>query len=318
MLDALTERLKPYEGRLYLVHDLNVTSWADILAKEIQINARMGINACEDNKTVDTVTDICRFLLSTGADRDAVLIAMGGGITTDIAGFAASIYKRGIRFALVPTTLLSMVDAAHGGKTGVNMDGLKNMVGTFARPLFTHVDSRFLATLDRRELLCGAAEMLKAFIIEDNGHYEQAVSLFSSGNTDSRALGELIDASIAVKNGITSRDPLENGERRKLNLGHTIGHAIEWYEHRHGIESPHNHGEAVAIGIVAAARISEERGICASGLADKIAADFSACGLPVSLPYPMEKLQEAIGKDKKNIGGQPRYVLIKSIGEVTI
>lgn len=318
MLDALTERLKPYEDRLYLIHDLNVTSWADILAREIRINARMGVDACEDNKTVDTVTDICRFLLSTGADRDAVLIAMGGGVTTDMAGFAASIYKRGIRFVLVPTTLLSMVDAAHGGKTGVNVDGLKNMAGTFAMPLFTHVDSRFLATLGRREMLCGAAEMLKAFIIGDRERYEEAVRLFSSSTMDWDVLERLIAAATAIKTDIVGRDRHENGERRKLNLGHTIGHAIEWYEHRYGIESPHNHGEAVAIGIVAAARMSEERGICAPGLADKIAADFSACGLPVGLPYPMEELREAIGKDKKNIGGQPRYVLIKSIGEVTI
>lgn len=318
MLDALTERLKPYEDRLYLIHDLNVTSWADILAKEIRINARMGVNACEDNKTVDTVSDICRFMLSTGADRDAVLVAMGGGVTTDMAGFAASIYKRGIRFVLVPTTLLSMVDAAHGGKTGVNVDGLKNMVGTFAMPLFTHVDSRFLATLGRREMLCGAAEMLKAFIIGDRERYEEAVRLFSSSTMDWDVLERLIAAAVAIKTDIVGRDRHEKGERRKLNLGHTIGHAIEWYEHRYGIESPHNHGEAVAIGIVAAARMSEERGICAPGLADKIAADFSACGLPVSLPYPMEELREAIGKDKKNIGGQPRYVLIKSIGEVTI
>lgn len=318
MLDALTERLKPYEDRLYLIHDLNVTSWADILAREIRINARMGVNACEDNKTVDTVTDICRFLLSTGADRDAVLVAMGGGVTTDMAGFAASIYKRGIRFVLVPTTLLSMVDAAHGGKTGVNVDGLKNMAGTFAMPLFTHVDSRFLATLGRREMLCGAAEMLKAFIIGDRERYEEAVRLFSSSTMDWDVLERLIAAAAAIKTDIVGRDRHEKGERRKLNLGHTIGHAIEWYEHRYGIESPHNHGEAVAIGIVAAARMSEERGICAPGLADKIAADFSACGLPVSLPYPMEELREAIGKDKKNIGGQPRYVLIKSIGEVTI
>lgn len=318
MLDALTERLKPYEDRLYLIHDLNVTSWADILAREIRINARMGVDACEDNKTVDTVTDICRFLLSTGADRDAVLVAMGGGVTTDMAGFAASIYKRGIRFVLVPTTLLSMVDAAHGGKTGVNVDGLKNMVGTFAMPLFTHVDSRFLATLGRREMLCGAAEMLKAFIIGDRERYEEAVRLFSSSTMDWDVLERLIAAAAAIKTDIVGRDRYEKGERRKLNLGHTIGHAIEWYEHRYGIESPHNHGEAVAIGIVAAARMSEERGICAPGLADKIAADFSACGLPVGLPYPMEELREAIGKDKKNIGGQPRYVLIKSIGEVTI
>lgn len=317
MLESLTKKLAGW-SKLYLVYDLNVSSWADVLAKEVTLGGRLGINACEDNKTVGSVMAICRFLLRTGADRDAVLIAMGGGVTTDMAGFAASVYKRGIRFVLVPTTLLAMVDAAHGGKTGVNVDGLKNMIGTFAHPEFTHVDTRFLSTLDRREILCGAAEMLKAFIIEDGGRYEEAVRLFSAPTLDMDRLQLLIEAAVAVKMGIVGRDPLENGERRKLNLGHTIGHAIEWYEHNHAVPSPHNHGEAVAIGIVAAARLSEERGLCAAGLADKIAADFRACGLPVELPYPAADLEEAIAKDKKNLDGKPRYVLIRSIGDVVI
>ena len=361
---------------------------------------RMGIEASEDNKQMDTVLDICRFLLAMGADRDATLVAMGGGVTTDMCAFAASIYKRGIHCILVPTTLLSMVDAAHGGKTGVNLDGLKNMIGTFAPPSYeTFTDVRYLLTLPRRELLSGAAELLKTFIIEDNGHYERAVALFSALNRESRESGaghneneggaghnenegdaghneneggagqnekdaghnenekdagqneneggagqngdtgrlseaaltelkSLIDAAVAVKTGIVERDRLESGERRKLNLGHTVGHAIEWYEHVHGRRGegngadsrpgPLSHGEAVAIGIVQAARISAARCICDPALPDKIAADLEACGLPTRLPYPMDELQEAISKDKKNSGGSPRYVLIRAIGDVLI
>ena len=343
---------------------------------------RMGIEASEDNKQMDTVLDICRFLLAMGADRDATLVAMGGGVTTDMCAFAASIYKRGIHCILVPTTLLSMVDAAHGGKTGVNLDGLKNMIGTFAPPSYeTFTDVRYLLTLPRRELLSGAAELLKTFIIEDNGHYERAVALFSALNRESRESGaghnenekdagqnekdaghnenekdagqneneggagqngdtgrlseaaltelkSLIEAAVAVKTGIVKRDRLESGERRKLNLGHTVGHAIEWYEHVHGRRGegngadsrpgPLSHGEAVAIGIVQAARISAARCICDPALPDKIAADLEACGLPTRLPYPMDELQEAISKDKKNSGGSPRYVLIRAIGDVLI
>ena len=400
---TLVEHIRGLKGRVFLVYDLNVEAWADELAGEVGYEGmeaggaagardagdardagtaggaagagqagrggfagRMGIEASEDNKQMDTVLDICRFLLAMGADRDATLVAMGGGVTTDMCAFAASIYKRGIHCILVPTTLLSMVDAAHGGKTGVNLDGLKNMIGTFAPPSYeTFTDVRYLLTLPRRELLSGAAELLKTFIIEDNGHYERAVALFSALNRESRESGaghnenekdagqneneggagqngdtgrlseaaltelkSLIDAAVAVKTGIVERDRLESGERRKLNLGHTVGHAIEWYEHVHGRRGegngadsrpgPLSHGEAVAIGIVQAARISAARCICDPALPDKIAADLEACGLPTRLPYPMDELQEAISKDKKNSGGSPRYVLIRAIGDVLI
>jgi len=316
---TLAQHIRDLGGEVYLVYDRNVESWADALAGEADIAGCMGIEATEDTKQMDTVLDICRFLLAMNADRSATLIAMGGGVTTDMGAFAASIYKRGIGCILVPTTLLAMVDAAHGGKTGVNLDGLKNMVGTFAPPSYeTWTDTAYLQTLSRRELLCGAAEMIKTFIIEDNGHYEQAIRLFSAPELDTEALKPLIEAAVAVKDGIVSRDRYEGGERRKLNLGHTVGHAIEWYEHVHGCAEPHNHGEAVAIGMVYAARLSEERGIAAKGLAGRIEADLKACGLPTELPYPIEELREAISKDKKNAGGEARYVLIKDIGDVTI
>lgn len=318
MIEDLARQLEQYD-ELFLIYDENVEQWADALAGEAHIDACMSIEASEQTKDIDTVMDICRFLLAMDADRGATVIALGGGVTTDMVAFAASIYKRGVRCILIPTTLLAMVDAALGGKTGVNLDGFKNMIGTFAPAERTYIDTCFLETLSRRELLCGAAEMIKTFIIEDtDDHYERAIRLFSAPSLDMEELRSLIDASDEVKKAIVSRDPLERGERRKLNLGHTWGHAIEWYERTHGVRESHNHGEAVAMGIVAAARHSAQRGICPESLASKIAADIKSCGLPTELPYPMEDLQQAIAKDKKNIGGEPRYVLIRAIGDITI
>ena len=317
-MEQIVRALKDLHS-LYLVYDRNVEGWADALCGEVGFDGVLGIEAGEDSKTLDTVADICRTLLALGADRSSTLVAMGGGVTTDMAAFAASVYKRGINCILIPTTLLSMVDAAHGGKTGVNLDGYKNMIGTFAPPCYkTYIDTCFLETLPDREMLCGAAELIKTFIISDEARYEQAIRLFSGGRPEPESLRELIDAAIAVKLDIVGRDRLESGERRSLNLGHTIGHALEWYEHTHGAEHPLNHGEAVAIGIVYAAGLSERKGVAAPGLAARLARDLHACGLPTELPYPVEALQEAISKDKKNSGGEPRWVLIRDIADVIV
>lgn len=301
----LPELLAEYKS-VYMINDANVEEYADEIAGLIDLRGRMSIEATEDNKTMDTVLDIQRFLLALGADRNAFVLAVGGGVTTDVAGFAASIYKRGIKCAYVPTTLLSQVDAAIGGKTGINLDAYKNMVGTFCQPVFTYINPRTLDTLPQKELRSGAAEMLKTFIIEDNGHYEAAVKALSQGGD----LSELVEAAARVKAGVVERDPVEKGERRKLNLGHTFAHGIEWYEHTTGVQSPLSHGEAVAIGIVQVAKMTSEE------LSRKIADDFKACGLPTELPYPVEALMPAMLKDKKNSDGKVKYVLVKSIGEV--
>ena len=218
------------------------------------------IEASEESKTMDTVMEICAWLLENNADRDALVLAIGGGITTDMAGFAASIYKRGVRFAYVPTTLLSQVDAAIGGKTGVNFDRYKNILGVIRQPEFTYICPQVLETLPKRDFLSGAAEMLKTFMIEDNGNYRKAADLFfamageysmevhmygeDAGKTwrnivakNRKALTELISAAAQVKAGVVSRDQFERGERRKLNLGHTFAHAIETLAQRGAFHS---------------------------------------------------------------------------------
>ena len=302
--------------KIYVVYDRNVEEFALKLAEG---RPAFPIIADEEHKTMDTVLDICRWLLAQGADRDAVVWAVGGGVTTDLAGFAASIYKRGVRYANYPTTLLCQVDAGVGGKTGVNLDGYKNMVGVIKFPIYTRILPEVLKTLPPRELRSGAAEMLKTFIIENkNGNYEKAVRLLSEPEIDFGALAPLIEAASAVKRKIVEQDPYEENIRRYLNLGHTYAHAIEWYQHTHETAEPMTHGEAVAVGMVQAALLSERLGLCKAGLAEKIRKDLQACGLPTELPCPETELEAALWKDKKAEKGIIHFVLIKKIGKVII
>ena len=347
---------------IFVVCDRNVETLARSLAPGRPL---LAIVADEEHKDMDTVLGICRWLLECRADRDAVVYAVGGGVTTDMAGFAASIYKRGVRYVNYPTTLLCQVDAGIGGKTGVNLDGYKNILGVINFPLETRILPQALETLPERELRSGAAEMLKTFIIKDGGNYRKAVEALSRKKIDLDELAPLVEAAADVKREIVAKDPTEKGLRRVLNLGHTFAHAIEWYQHGHtrpaaaaadgrtGHENPtatrtvaasaaasvaetaaasattpaaassagsapYSHGEAVAIGIIQAARISEELGIAAQGLAERLVEDFRACRLPVELPCRAELLEQAIWKDKKAERGIIHFVLIKDIGTVII
>ena len=305
---------------VYIVSDENVGKTAEFLTRQGNVMAMAGLKATEEEKDISTVMAICQWLLDCGADREALLLAIGGGITTDIAGFAASIYKRGIRFAYIPTTLLAQVDAAVGGKTGVNFQDYKNMIGVIRQPEFTFECAEVLQTLPERDFRSGVAEMLKTFIIENkDDNYFRAVQVLSARYTDSTALTELIAAAAAVKAGVVSRDQFESGERRKLNLGHTFAHAIEWAAHS-GDKSVCDvtHGEAVAMGVVLAARLSEGMGLCAKGLAARIEEDFRSCGLPTESPFPLDTLAAAMKKDKKAEGGKVHFVLIRAIGDVII
>lgn len=301
----------------------------------------MLIEASEENKSLETVMEICSWLLEQGADRDALVLAVGGGITSDMVGFAASIYKRGVKFAYVPTTLLAMVDAAIGGKTGVNLQTYKNILGVIRQPEFTYISAQVLESLPHRDFLSGAAEMLKTFLIQDDGNYEQAVSVLSGmnrrccemmveGMDEAEAwkdcvnesltdLTVLISAAARVKAGVVSRDQFENGERRKLNLGHTFAHAIESLALKY--ENDITHGEAVAMGILLAAELSEKltvrrREYDAAFIYHKLEDDFFACGLPISNPFRVPDMATAMKKDKKAEGGKVHFVLPSFIGDV--
>lgn len=311
------------------------------------------LDVSEENKSMSTVLEICKWLMDNDAGRNALLLAIGGGITTDMAGFAASIYKRGIRFAYIPTTFLSQVDAAIGGKTGVNFENYKNILGVIRQPEFTYICPEVLGTLPYRDFLSGAAEFLKTFIIDNTGdNYEKAVEVLSEihGSMDRKQaialhlaeIEKLAAAAARIKAGIVERDEFECGERRKLNLGHTFAHAIESVSmSRHNCaESGISHGEAVAMGMIMAAKTSEryynpapenslrsddvagQNDIAASeegkSLRARLARDFSRCGLPTECPFPPESLSGAMKKDKKAENGIVHFVLIRAIGDVRI
>lgn len=299
----------------FIVYDANVSDYAQKIARGAPMYP---LEAKEENKTLDTVRRVCRWLLQQGADRDAVVVAVGGGFTTDVAGFAASIYKRGVKYVNVPTTLLGMVDAGFGGKTGVNLDGYKNILGVIRKPEKTEIHPEFLRTLPEREFRSGEAEMLKTFIIGDQYAYEKAVKLISEGAVDCSEFFNLIKLAGKIKKRIVRFDLFEKGRRRKLNLGHTYGHAIEWIQMSEDVTNPYSHGEAVAIGIIKAARLAEERGIAEAGLADRLVADFRFCSLPTELPYTDEQLKAAIEVDKKAEGGKINFVYPKRIGKVVV
>ena len=321
------------EGDVYVVCDRAVRPLAEEIVRAAAsassgagavIRSVRELTVSEENKNLQTVADLCRWLLEEGADRNALLLAVGGGITTDMAGFAASVYKRGIRFAFVPTTLLAQVDAAIGGKTGVNFSDLKNMLGVIRQPEWTWICPEPLATLPVRDFRSGAAELLKTFLIEDRSdHYVRSVRLLTELRRaeDFRqavaartgTLQELIAAAAAVKAGVVSRDADERGERRLLNLGHTFAHGIEWEARRQHCDI--THGEAVAEGIILAARLAENLGLT-EGLAARLTEDFAACGLPVTAPFPPEALAAAMTRDKKAEGGAVRFILPVAVGEV--
>ncbi len=350
--------LKGYPD-VFVVADRQVTSSAEQVVKahaEQKLEGALPhpsnlllLDVSEENKSMSTVLEICKWLMDNDAGRNALLLAIGGGITTDMAGFAASIYKRGIRFAYVPTTFLSQVDAAIGGKTGVNFENYKNILGVIRQPKFTYICPEVLGTLPYRDFLSGAAELLKTFIIDNAGNnYEKAVEVLSEihESIDRKQaialhlaeIEELAAAAARIKAGIVERDEFECGERRKLNLGHTFAHAIESVSmSRHNCaESGISHGEAVAMGMIMAAKASErhynlapenslwpeniagQKDTEGESLSSRLVRDFSRCGLPTECPFPPESLSGAMKKDKKAENGIVHFVLIRAIGDVRI
>lgn len=319
----------PDGSHAFLLYDRNVPDVADIVRDAVFPVSEMAVDVSESSKTLETVARISRWLMESGADRDAVLVAVGGGILTDVAGFTAAVYKRGIRTVYVPTTLLAQVDASLGGKTGVNLDGYKNMLGVVRQPAATYICPLPLFSLPEKEFLAGIAEMLKTFIIGSPESYLRTVSYVSSIRlsedrdtalrSGAESLMELVCKAVSIKAGIVSEDQFENGRRRMLNLGHTFAHAIEWYDRTvlgHGPCDCISHGEAVSVGLVCAARLSENTGLCHRGLADRIASDLLSCGLPVEYPASSGSLASAMAKDKKAENGKVRFILIRDIGDV--
>lgn len=301
------------------------------------------IETSEKTKTFESVTYIVDKLLELGADRECFILGVGGGITTDIVGFVASIYKRGVKFGFIPTTLLAQVDASIGGKNGVNFHSYKNIMGVINQPEFVYVCSEVLTTLQPKEFKAGISEALKTFILFNKEAYNLAVEYFcmleeyrKNNNTyinsngefpDQDTLTKIIGLCAEYKGGVVERDEFERGERRLLNLGHTFAHAIEklcgeagseehlpadrevYGEYVNGIM----HGEAVSIGLVLAAKLAKKLNPTAEveQFAQRVKEDLIKMGLPVSVPagLEMQQLIAAVGKDKKVSGSGIHFIL---------
>lgn len=266
----------------------------------------------ESSKTLETVEMIIQKLLDLNADRTTFILGIGGGIVCDITGFVAAVFMRGLRFGFISTTLLSQVDASVGGKNGVNFNGYKNIVGVFNQPEFVLCDPLVLKTLDRSEISNGLAEIVKHALIADMVMFD-----FIEQNTDAvmslskMVIKHLVLRSVEIKSAIVNRDEKETGERRKLNFGHTFGHAIEKIT---GI----SHGKAVSIGMVIAASFSKDKGYLSGNDVNRIINLLKKLELPVAQPLQPDLIFEALSKDKKRADDAIHFVLLKSIGEAVV
>jgi 3-dehydroquinate synthase len=266
----------------------------------------------EKSKTLETVSDIIGQMLALKVDRNGFLLAVGGGIVCDVAGFVASIYQRGISFGFISSTLLSQVDASVGGKNGVNYEGFKNMVGVFNQPSFVICDPAMLATLKPEELNCGFAEIVKHTLIADAEMFAYLENNATKAlSFDNEVIEKLVVNSIVIKSGIVNRDEKEKGERRKLNLGHTFGHAAEKVL---GI----SHGNAVSLGMVVAANLSVAKGLLKPGEYQRIVGLLKALGLPTEIKSDKQAIINALEMDKKRQGNQIHFILMKGIGDVVV
>jgi 3-dehydroquinate synthase len=266
----------------------------------------------EKIKNLDTVRMVYEKLIEFEVDRSSFIVGIGGGIVCDIAGFVASTYLRGVRFGFVSSTLLSQVDASVGGKNGVNFGGYKNMVGVFNQPEFVICDMGLLKTLPNKEVLCGMAEIVKHAAIGNAAlfsyletYYEKALRL------DHEVIERLVWDSVLLKSTVVNRDEKEAGERRKLNFGHTFGHAIEKTA---GVP----HGEAISVGMVIASALSEKRGNLLSEDTKRIESLLKRLGLPTRLQFNREKVLEALRRDKKRQSENIHFVLLQSLGHAIV
>lgn len=270
------------------------------------------VPAGEEHKNLETISFLWKSFLENGLDRKSTVIALGGGVIGDMTGFAAATYMRGINWIAVPTTLLSMVDASLGGKTGFDLPEGKNLIGSFHSPKLVLADPSLLLTLPERELVSGMAEVVKHGIISDPELFE----LCSRGMGWVKAnLEEIVKRAMAVKIKVIEDDPYEKGIRAALNLGHTVGHAVELVS-----KFELRHGESIAIGTVVEARYAEQIGIAGKGLADTIAETMSTLGLPIRIPEEMSRgeIIRAMRVDKKKSAKVIRFALPAEIGKVEL
>ena len=303
-LTNLGNHLPP--GKTVIITDVNVASYYGAQFPEADI---ITIGLGEQHKTLSTIDAIYRQLIDLEADRSTFIVGIGGGIVGDICGFAASTYMRGLGFGFVGSSLLAQVDATVGGKNGVNFSGYKNMVGVFNQPQFVIADIELLKTLPAAEIACGLAEMVKHACIMDAQYFADIEnSCDAISRLDPVVMQKLVYDSVTIKAKVVNADERESGERRKLNFGHTLGHALE---KTLGI----SHGEAVSIGMMMAADLSRRRGKLTTDEVDRIRRLLLQLHLPVTVDFDKKSVVQAVAKDKKRESDHIKFVLLNGIGQ---
>lgn len=314
------ESLNAKEKKLCILTDTNVAPlYQDTLEACLKDKCSKLVTfvlpAGEEYKTLDTVKNVYEFLIQEGFHRKDMLIALGGGVIGDMTGFVAATYLRGIDFVQIPTTLLSQTDSSIGGKTGVDFDGYKNMVGAFKMPKLVYINLSVLNTLDSRQYFSGFAEVMKYGLIKDAAFYEWLIeNMYEICERDSQTLLKMVKRSCEIKKLIVEKDPTEQGERALLNLGHTIGHAIEKAKNFSLL-----HGECVALGCVAAAYISWKKQMLSMDEYYEIRDMFVPFYLPITVEDILpEEIVNFTKSDKKMESGFLKFVLLKRIGKAVI
>ena len=321
--DALKEellRLEFMQKRACIITDINVEPlYAESVKKVVEeVGNSVSIFVFpngEENKNLDTIQNMYEKLIQDKFERRDFLIALGGGVVGDMTGFAAATYLRGIDFIQIPTTLLSMVDSSVGGKTGVDFKNYKNMVGAFNMPRLVYMNLDVLSTLDERQFYSGFAEAMKSALIKDARFYEwQIENMYEICDRDPDTMKELVYRSCDIKRFIVEKDPTEKGDRALLNLGHTVGHAIEKYKN-----FTMTHGECVALGCIVAAYISWKREMLSMEEYYEIRDMFVPFNLPISIEeVEIEKVLDYTKSDKKMENNQIKFILLKKIGKAVI
>lgn len=309
-LAHLSRHIPTNISQVFIITDANVKR---LYSDQFPENATViEIGLGEKHKTLATMAIIFQALIAAGADRQAFIVGIGGGIVCDVAGFAASTYMRGIDFGFVSSTLLAQVDASVGGKNGVNLDSYKNIVGTFNQPRFVICDTDMLTTLPPDDLCCGFAEIVKHMLIADGPMLKWLESRTELAlDLDAAVINRLVEHSVNIKAAVVNKDEKEAGERRKLNFGHTLGHAVEKLT---GVP----HGQAVSLGMVAAAKLSELRGLLTPDDVNRIVTILEKLNLPATLVETPANLLETMTHDKKREGDGVHFVLLDGIGRAII
>lgn len=306
-------------GKVFLLTDVSAAGFCLPLIQSVidEFSVKVvTIGSGEENKNIQSIVNVWDFLSNNGADRKSLLINIGGGMLTDLGGFAASTFKRGLDFVNIPTTLLAQVDASLGGKTGFNFNGLKNEIGVFKEPNFVIINTNFLKTIDRENFLSGYAEMLKHGLIKSREHWQELMA-YDMENIDYAALQEIIAYSVAVKEWHVLNDLTEQHIRKALNFGHTVGHAFESYAMKSG--RPILHGYAVVYGMIAELYLSAKQcGLGVDELNSISAWMIDKYGKFEIRASDYEPLYQLMTHDKKNEGKRINFTLIPEIGKVEI